>query len=452
MFKDKKISALLLMGGSGSRFGSHLPKQFHRLSGKRVYFYALEALVKSALFDEILLLCPKDWKEAVLQETKGLPVKVLEGGITRQESSYQGLIHCSKPDIVLIHDAVRPFVSQKILLQNIEQALLHGAVDTCITSADTIIYSEDQQTLSSIPDRKKLLRGQTPQTFSYPLILSAHRNALEKNLSNISDDCRLVVDMGKKVAIAEGEEANIKITSKLDLFLAEQLLRIHPKIPRSLSGSLKNKHFLLIGASGGIGSAIFSHLQQEGALVSCVSRHSAYRMDLRDPQSIESFFHTFHQTFGPIDGLIQSAGLLKVKPLDRLSYAEIEEMIHVNLSGLIYSCKLVQIKEKGHIINIASSSFSRGRKDQSVYSATKAAVVNFTQALAEERPNLYINALVPERTDTPMRKANFPHENSDDLISPKTVATALGQLLKDSSLTGSIIEVKKNSSTAQDPA
>jgi 2-C-methyl-D-erythritol 4-phosphate cytidylyltransferase len=445
MYKNQKISALLLMGGSGERFGSYLPKQFHRLSGKRVYLYALEALMKSSLFDEILLLCLKDWIEEVTEETKDLPVKIVEGGRTRQESSYLGLTHCSNPDIVLIHDAVRPFVSQKILLENIEQAISHGSADTCIASADTIIYSKNRKILSSIPDRSKLLRGQTPQTFSYPLLLLAHQKAIEKGLTNSSDDCRLVVELGKKVAIVEGEEQNIKITSKLDLFLAEELLRIHPRIPSPTPLSLKNKHFLLIGASGGIGKAICSLLQKEGAKVSCVSKdNSFYRMDLKDPKNIDSFFTSFHQTFGPVDGLIQSAGLLKVKILDQLSYTEIEEMIQVNLLGLIYSCKLAQIKEKGHIINIASSSFSRGRKEQSVYSAAKAAVVNFTQAIAEERPDLLVNALIPQRTDTPMRKANFPRESSSELLSPVSVAEALIALLKDASLTGSIIEVKKN--------
>jgi ribitol-5-phosphate 2-dehydrogenase (NADP+) / D-ribitol-5-phosphate cytidylyltransferase len=444
MYMKKKISALLLLGGSGSRFGSSLPKQFHRLSGKKIYFYALEALIQSSLFDEILLVCHKDWKEEIAQETKEWPfIRVVEGGNTRQESSYRGLLQCSTPDLVLIHDGVRPFVSQRILFDNMQQALLHGAVDTCIASFDTIIHSEDQLSLTSIPERKTLLRGQTPQTFSYPLILSAHKRALEKNLCHISDDCRLVVEMGKKVFIVPGEETNIKITSPLDLFLAEQILRLHPQSVRPHSMSLKDKHYLVIGGSGGIGQQISSFLKKEGAIVSSASKSgSLYPLDLRDPKSIESFFSSFHQRFGPIDGLIHSAGYLKVKPLSLLSYEEMEEMIQVNFTGLVYSCKLAQIKEKGHIINIASSSFSRGRKEQAIYSASKAAVVNFTQALAEERPSLFVNALIPQRTQTPMRKTNFPNENPSELLSPEEVAKALIDLLKNS-LTGSILEVKK---------
>ncbi len=445
MYKNQKISAVLLMGGLGFRFQSTLPKQFHYLSGKRVYLYALDALARSGLFDEILLVCHKDWKETVAKETKKIPtVSIIEGGSSRQESSYLGLLHCSNPHLVLIHDAVRPFVSQRILLENIEHAFNFGAVDTCVASSDTIIYSEDQKILTSIPDRKRLLRGQTPQTFSYPLILEAHEHALKKKMNSVSDDCRLVVELGKNVSIVAGEESNIKITSKLDLFLAEQILRLQPKILPPSSASLKNKHFLLIGGNGGMGRAISSLLQKEGACVTSVSKLSSpWQMDLTQPKSIESFFSSFHRQHGPIDGLIQSAGVLTAKSLEELSLSEIEEMIQVNLFGLIYSCKLARIKEKGHIVNIASSSFFRGRKDQSIYSATKAAVVNFTQALSEEKPHLCINALIPQRTNTSMRRSNFPEEDVEELLSPECVAETVVELLKDSSTTGSLIEVKK---------
>ena len=204
------------MAGGGERFKSATPKQFHHLQGKPLYQWTLEKLEDSQLFDEILLVCPK---EHIPKSTH----PVVMGGSTRQESSYLGLTACKGADIVLIHDSARPFVSTRILKENIEQASLHGAADTCIPSSDTIVQTSDGHTIDHIPNRKHLWRGQTPQTFSYPLIVEAHKKTAKKNAT---DDCQLVIDLGKKVAIVQGEETNIKITTTQDLQFAEHLLQM----------------------------------------------------------------------------------------------------------------------------------------------------------------------------------------------------------------------------------
>ena len=151
-------------------------------------------------------------------------LQVIPGGCTRQESSHAGLrAFQSPPDIVLIHDAVRPFVSIRILQNNIEKAILNGAVDTCIPSTDTLIFAPDQQTIQAIPKRSDYLRGQTPQTFQYPLILKAHEHALRQKITNATDDCQLILTLGLPVNITRGSEKNFKITSELDLHLAKSL-------------------------------------------------------------------------------------------------------------------------------------------------------------------------------------------------------------------------------------
>ena len=129
-----------------------------------------------------------------------------------------------------------------------------------------------------------------------------------------------------------------------------------------------------------------------------------FAADLTSQDKAQKLF----EALGPLDGLINSIGLLQVKELKNLSAHEIEEMIRVNLTGLIFSCKWAQVKEGGHIINIASSSYARGRKGYAIYSSAKAGVVNFSQALAEERPELQVNVVVPQRTNTAMRHACFP--------------------------------------------
>ncbi|MBI3211371.1 MAG: 2-C-methyl-D-erythritol 4-phosphate cytidylyltransferase, partial [Simkania negevensis] len=236
--------AILLMGGEGLRFGATLPKQFLRLSGKKIYLHTLDTFLTFPEFQEILLVCHKDWVEEVEKECTSSRVRVLTGGRTRQESSYLGLLACrSETDFVVIHDAVRPFVSKKIIQASLDALKQHLAVDTCIPSQDTIVYAKNLEEITSIPNRLEYLRGQTPQSFSYPLILRAHQKA---EIENASDDCRLVLNLGEKVHIVLGSEDNIKITTELDLFLAEQLIRLKTPSPSSAANaSLKGKTFAI---------------------------------------------------------------------------------------------------------------------------------------------------------------------------------------------------------------
>ncbi len=429
------------MGGSGRRFGSDLPKQFHRLAGKSVYLHTLETFLQAGIFDEIILSCHPDWIEAV---EKDLPdsVRVIAGGATRQESSYKGLLAFRiSPAVVVIHDAVRPFVSKEILLQNASMALLHGAVDTCIPSADTLVHAPDRHSISSIPPRAEYLRGQTPQSFSYPLILEAHRKT-QKN--DASDDCQLVLDAGHRVFVAQGSEANLKITSELDLLLAEHLLRLRRQEASPVSStSLKGRRYLLVGGMGGIGQAIERKLRALGAEPLPLSRTTEPSLNLSDPISITKVFSWIKRQKGPFDGLINCAGKLLVRPLDKLSVAEIDEILSVNLRGLILSCRLAPLKRGAHVINIASSSYSKGRKGACVYSSAKAGVVNFTQGWAQERSDLYVHAVIPGRTDTSMRRVNFPGEDPSSLLDPDSVAEAIISLLQTKDVTGMLIEVKK---------
>jgi len=216
------IVAILLMAGSGTRFGSQIPKQFHRLSGKKIYQHTLDNFLNTQLFSRIILVCAPEYIKQIQKENSFKnQVYVVEGGQNRQASSLKGLLACpSHTEIVVIHDAVRPFVSKEILQKNISLARLHKAVDTCITSGDTLVHTMDLKQIHAIPPRSQYLRGQTPQSFSYALILEAHLNAIQKNSS---DDCSLVLAKNHQVFITEGSEYNIKITTELDLFLAEQI-------------------------------------------------------------------------------------------------------------------------------------------------------------------------------------------------------------------------------------
>ncbi|MEN9654705.1 MAG: 2-C-methyl-D-erythritol 4-phosphate cytidylyltransferase [Chlamydiota bacterium] len=222
MFQNVKVAAILLMAGSGQRVGDRTPKQFLPLGNMLVYEHALGALQASSWFDEIVLVCHPEWVERVGQNYPNLTI--VAGKTTRQGSSLAGLQAIrSAPTIVLIHEAVRPFVSQKIIYDNIREALVSGAVDTCIPTADTIICSATGQKIDAIPERSALFRGQTPQTFWLDRIIEAHEKA---TVSNATDDCQLVVAQGYPVTIVPGSGENFKITSPLDLALANEQYKL----------------------------------------------------------------------------------------------------------------------------------------------------------------------------------------------------------------------------------
>ena len=195
-----KISAILLAGGEGKRFGE--PKLERKLGEKKIYEHALETIEKSSLFDEIILV-----KDAL-------------SGKTRQESSYKGLLACNNPDYVLIHDAARPLVTIEILKRNVDAVIKYRAVNTTILTHDTINYVENGM-VSTIPNRRKCHRGQTPQTFAYDLILEAHKRTKRVDAP---DDCSLVLDLGHPIHVVRGSERNLKITTPIDLAFAKGLI------------------------------------------------------------------------------------------------------------------------------------------------------------------------------------------------------------------------------------
>ncbi|HEU64369.1 MAG: putative ribitol-5-phosphate cytidylyltransferase [Candidatus Anoxychlamydiales bacterium] len=449
MYKNFKISLLLLLSGKGNRFQSDIPKQFHTLLGKKIYLHTLDAFYELDIFDEIILVTSTNWIDQVKKEIFNYKnIKVIQGGKERQTSAFLGLKAILDTDFVMFHDAVRPFVTKKIIIDNLDAVIKYRAVNTCIKSTDTLVQIDKKGKIYKIPDRSTLMRGQTPQTFEYKLILNAHEKALKNGIFAATDDCTLVLDQ-TLIHVVGGAETNIKITSPSDLILAEKILKSRKQSEElknnniSSNKSLKSKIYAIVGASGGIGKEIIKLLKKENAEVIEISRTSKYKADLEDFSSIEKVFDKIYKKFGKIDGLINAAGLFLVKPFKKLSKEEIEKLIKVNLLGLIYSCKEAKIKENGHIINISSSSYKDGRKNYGIYSAAKAAVVNFTQSLSKETPNLKINVVAPGRTNTQMRKRFFPSEKDSLLLDPKDVALKIINVLKNKSSTDTIIEIKK---------
>ena len=451
MKQNKKnfLSCLLLAAGTGERFQNSIPKQYHQLSGKKIYLHTLEQFLNIPDISEIIVVCSSFFVEQIKQDLgayKEYPIRIAVGGDSRQQSSYLGLLACDiRTTHVMIHDAVRPFVSKKIIQENIELAFKYGACDTCIPSHDTIVHTKDEKNILCIPSRREYLRGQTPQSFSYDAIVKAHKKAYDEGITQATDDCQLFLRLNQDVKIAQGCETNIKITTELDLFYAEQILRLNRSFSSEMldKSSLKNKVFAITGASGGIGKEIAALLNQSGATVIELSRSSTPSVDLTSEKSTKQAFSKIFQTHQKIDGLINCIGYLKVQNLDELSSSDISKLIECNFTSFVYACKYCCIKDNGHIINLSSSSYIRGRKSYAIYSGMKAAVVNFTQGLSLEKPTLSINSIIPTRTDTEMRRENFPKEEKESLLPPKKVAERILHTLLTKNLTGMTIEIKK---------
>ncbi|MEN9343718.1 MAG: 2-C-methyl-D-erythritol 4-phosphate cytidylyltransferase [Chlamydiota bacterium] len=432
-----KNVAILLAAGQGVRFKEAIPKQFQRLIGKPIYLHTLQALIDSLLFSDIILVVPLDFSCKI--ECPYPHVHIVTGGTTRQLSSYQGLLYARSlnPDIVLIHDAVRPFVTESILKENLEMADRYGAANTCILSTDTLVYSQTGTSVDTIPLRKHFLRGQTPQTFRFPLILEAHEKCIKENQIDHTDDCSLITPFHHNIYIVQGSEENIKITTPLDLTLAEQICRMRQTVIPTATSSLEGKRIAVTGGSGGIGKELCRLLEQEGAIPLSIARSSSlYPADLSCPYENQRIF----EKVGPLDGLINSIGYLKKGNLHSLTSEEICKQYEINLLSVIYSCKHALLRKNAHILNIASSSYLRGKQDYTIYSSSKAALVNFGQGLADERPDLYVNTLSPSRANTPLRTLNFPGEDPSTLLAPEKIAIEAINILK-TKITGMTISL-----------
>jgi 2-C-methyl-D-erythritol 4-phosphate cytidylyltransferase len=229
--------AIIPAGGQGKRMSSSsssLSKQFLSLGGIPLIVQTLRRFEACPSIDAILVALPKQeiendtlanlCKEYNLQ--KVLPA--VEGSSERQLSIFAALKSLSESDlhekikIVAIHDAVRPFVTPQMITATIEVASLHEAALCALPATDTIKKVVDGKVIKTLP-RNYIYQAQTPQTFSYQLILEAHKKAVEENFF-ATDDAMLVEWLGKTVFIVEGSPENIKITKPLDLVVAEFLL------------------------------------------------------------------------------------------------------------------------------------------------------------------------------------------------------------------------------------
>jgi 2-C-methyl-D-erythritol 4-phosphate cytidylyltransferase len=451
------INAIILASGSGQRFQYNQPKQFMKLAGLPVMVHTLKIFQCSNQIDSVVIVCHEDYIDYVweLCGQYGLTkvAKVVVGGSTRQQSSQIGIDSCGEDtDYVLLHDSVRPFLTHKVIDELVAAAKKHGAVDTVIPSADTLVQVDDDGFIEEIPDRSRFRRGQTPQAFDYQLIRDAHLKAIEDGVINATDDCQLVMRLGHKVYTVCGDEQNIKITYPIDLHIADKLFQLNSvRLPEHFEGvvapELKDKVFVVIGGTSGIGASLVGLL---GGGVSdkvySLGRNTDLAMDICDPASIASTLDEILRSEGRIDYVVNCAGELIRKPVANTELEEWRSLYDVNVTGCFNLAKaLTPIFKKQHsgsLMFVGSSSYTRGRAGYAAYSSSKAALVNFCQALSEELTDwgIQVNVASPGRVATPLRKRNFGQEDPSTLLSSEYVANRILQALA-MDTTGSVFEI-----------
>ena len=351
---------------------------------------------------------------------------------------------------LIFHDAVRPLVSQRIIDDVIDALHDHKAIDVAIPSADTIIEVDDDY-ISQIPTRSRLRRGQTPQAFSREVIAEAYDRALGDTAFATTDDCGVVLRYMPEVPVfvVRGEESNMKLTYREDTYMMDKLFQLkntEPSVAEIPAEAFRGKVAVVFGGSYGIGQNIMEMLRENGAKAHSFSR-SGTHTDVGRRDDVAQALAQVNETEGHIDYVVCTAGVLNKEPLATMDYATIQNAVQTNYMGTVnvaLEAYPYLRKTEGKIIFFTSSSYTRGRAFYSIYSSTKAAIVNFVQAVAQEwdGDGIKINCINPERTKTPMRQQNFGIEPDDTLLMPERVAEATLRTLA-SDCTGQVIDVRR---------
>ena len=451
----KRNIAVILAGGVGSRLGMTTPKQFYKVAGKMVVEHTIEVFERNRRIDEIAIVSNpmliSDFENIVLRNKWRKVKKILKGGKERYDSSLSAIKAYAKEDVNLIfHDAVRPLVSQRIIDDVIDALHDHKAIDVAIPSADTIIEVDDDY-ISQIPTRSRLRRGQTPQAFSREVIAEAYDRALGDPAFATTDDCGVVLRYMPEVPVfvVRGEESNMKLTYREDTYMMDKLFQLkntEPSVAEIPAGAFRGKVAVVFGGSYGIGQNIMEMLRENGAKAHSFSR-SGTHTDAGRRDDVAQALAQVNEVEGHIDYVVCTAGVLNKEPLATMDYATIQNAVQTNYMGTVnvaLEAYPYLRKTEGKLIFFTSSSYTRGRAFYSIYSSTKAAIVNFVQAVAQEwdGDGIKINCINPERTKTPMRQQNFGIEPDDTLLMPERVAEATLRTLA-SDCTGQVIDVRR---------
>ena len=224
--------ALIIAGGSGARMGQDIPKQFLTVNEKPVIIYTLEAFQRHPQIDEIAVVCIEGWEQVLQAYAKQFNIHklkfIFKGGENGQSSIRNGIMGLMEShegrDIVLVHDAIRPMVSEDIISDCLVKTEQNGSAIAVIPCAEAMLETKNGNSSDSSYPRDELKRTQTPQGFRLGELATLHEEALEKGITNSVASCTLMVEMGRTVYFSMGSEKNIKLTTVDDIDIFKALL------------------------------------------------------------------------------------------------------------------------------------------------------------------------------------------------------------------------------------
>ncbi|HDM9239179.1 TPA: 2-C-methyl-D-erythritol 4-phosphate cytidylyltransferase, partial [Listeria innocua] len=200
-----------------------------------IIVHTVEKFILNTRFDKILISSPKEWMNHAEDNIKKYisddRIVVIEGGEDRNETIMNGIRYVEKTfglndeDIIVTHDAVRPFLTHRIIEENIDAAIETGAVDTVIEALDTIVESSNHEFITDIPVRDQMYQGQTPQSFNMKKVYNHYQNLSAEKKQILTDACKICLLAGDQVKLVKGEIFNIKITTPYDLKVANAIIQ-----------------------------------------------------------------------------------------------------------------------------------------------------------------------------------------------------------------------------------
>lgn len=216
--------AVIVAGGTGTRMGAAVPKQFMLLNGKPVLLHTIETFLRAYADLQIILVLPAPFEEQgrqlILQTTTASRVQIVLGGATRFHSVQNGLKKINEASVIFVHDGVRCLVTESLIRRCYEQTIVKGNAIPAVAVNDSIRMVQGNKT--KVVDRSTLLAVQTPQTFRSNILLSAFEQPYNEAFT---DEATVAEAAGHEIFMIEGEKENIKITLPADLLIAEQLSR-----------------------------------------------------------------------------------------------------------------------------------------------------------------------------------------------------------------------------------
>ena len=229
--KEKNI-ALIISGGVGNRMGQDIPKQFLNVCDKPVIVYTMECFQRHPEIDGIVIVCIDGWHEMVRSYAKQFGIAKLDSVVSGGKTGFESIVNGTKeverlygPDtLILVHDVIRPNLSEKIISENIRVCHEKGNAITCIPCQEAMLFTEDREESHESINRDNLLRTQTPQTFYVRDLRKVQDEALAKGMTNTVASCTLMIEMGYSVYKADGSEKNVKLTTPDDIEIFKALL------------------------------------------------------------------------------------------------------------------------------------------------------------------------------------------------------------------------------------